>query len=88
MDHLFVFFSCSFVFFNHISAVIVRVLRLKCGKTWVRAQSGQTKMHNIDICCFIAKYAALWRNSKHWLARNQDHASERSDRSTRGLLVQ
>ena len=37
---------------------------------------GQTKDYNIGICCFSAKHAALWKNSKDWLAGNQDHVSE------------
>jgi len=27
-------------------------------------------------CCFSAKHAALSRNSKDWLTRNQDNVSE------------
>ena len=34
--------------------------------------SGQTKDYNICNCCFTAKHAALRRNSKDWLAWNQD----------------
>jgi hypothetical protein len=40
------------------------------------------------MCCFSAEYAALWRKSKDWLARNQNNVSEWSDISTRGLLFQ
>jgi hypothetical protein len=43
-------------------------------------RSGQTKDHKIDICCFSAKQAALWRKSKDWLTRNQN-VSEWSDMS-------
>jgi hypothetical protein len=49
-------------------------------------RSGQTKDYKIGICCFSAKHAALRRNNKDWLARNQDNVSEWSDMSTRGLL--
>jgi hypothetical protein len=37
---------------------------------------GTTKDYKIGICCFSAKYAALRRKSKYWLARNQDNVSE------------
>ena len=33
--------------------------------------SGQTKDYEIGIFCFSAKYAALSRKSKDWLALNQ-----------------
>jgi hypothetical protein len=51
-------------------------------------RSGQTKDDKIGICCFSAKYTALRRKSKNWLARNQNNVSEWSDMSTRGLLFQ
>jgi hypothetical protein len=51
-------------------------------------RSGQTKDYKIGICCFTAKYAALRRKSKDWLARNQDNVYEWSDISTRRLLFQ
>ena len=50
--------------------------------------SGQTKDYKIGICCFSAKHAALRRNNKNWLARNQNNVSEWSNMSTRGLLFQ
>ena len=50
--------------------------------------SGQTKDCKIVICCLLAKYAALTRKNKDWLARNQNNVSEWSDMSTHGLLVQ
>ena len=50
--------------------------------------SGQTKDYKIGICCFFAKYAALRRKSKDWLARNQDNVSEWGDMSIRRLLFQ
>jgi predicted LPLAT superfamily acyltransferase len=40
------------------------------------------------MCCFSAKHAALRRESKDWLARNQNNVSEWSDISTRILLFQ
>ena len=50
--------------------------------------SGQTKDYKIGICCFFAKYAALRRTSRDWLARNQDNVSEWGDMSIRRLLFQ
>jgi hypothetical protein len=49
---------------------------------------GQTKDYEIGICCFSAKHTALRRNSKYWLARDQNNVSGRSDMSTRGHLPQ
>ena len=49
---------------------------------------GQTKNYKFGICCFSAKYAALRRKRKDWLARNQDNVSEWGDMSIRGLLFQ
>jgi len=45
-----------------------------CG---VKPWSGQTKDYKIGICCFSAKHAALKREreSKDWLARNQENVS-------------
>jgi hypothetical protein len=50
--------------------------------------SGQTKNYKIGICCFSAKYVALRRKTKDWLARNQDNVSEWGDMSIHGLLFQ
>ena len=50
--------------------------------------SGQTKDYKIGSCCFSAKYAALRRKSKDWLARNQDNVSEWGDMSIHRLLFQ
>ena len=36
---------------------------------------GQTKDYKIGISFFSAKYAALRRKSKDWLARNRDNVS-------------
>jgi len=38
--------------------------------------SGQSKDYKFGICFFSAKHAALRRNSKYWLAWNQDNVSE------------
>jgi len=53
-------------------------------KVW----SDQAKDYKIDICCFSAKYAALSRNNKDWLARNTDNVSDWGDMTTRQLLFQ
>ena len=50
--------------------------------------SDQTNDYKIGICCLSAMHAALRRNSKDWLARNQDNVSEWSDMFIRGLLCQ
>ena len=49
---------------------------------------GQTKDYKIGSCCFSAKHAALGRESKYWLARNQNNVSEWSDMSNSELLCQ
>ena len=51
-------------------------------------RSGQTKDYKIGICCFSAKYAALRRKSKDWLALYQDNVSEWGDMSIHKLLFQ
>ena len=54
----------------------------------IGSRSDQTEDYVIGMCCFSAKYAALRRKSKDWLARNQDNVSGCADISTRGLLFQ
>jgi hypothetical protein len=44
--------------------------------------------YKIEICCLFAKYAALRRKSKDWLAWNQNNMSVWSDMSTCRLLFQ
>ena len=51
-------------------------------------RSGLTKDYKIGICCFSAKYVALSRKSKDWLAWNQNNVSEWRDMSICGLLFQ
>ena len=48
-------------------------------------RSGQTKDYEIGICCFSAKQAALRREIKDWLTRNQDNVSEWGDMSISGV---
>ena len=72
-----------------IGGVMVSVLVSSAIDRGFEPRSGQTKPdYQIGIGCFSAKYAALRRKSKDWLARNQDNVSECSDVSTHGLLFQ
>ena len=50
--------------------------------------SGQTSDYKIGMCCFSVKHAALSRNCKDWLARNQDNVSKWGSMHIRGLLCQ
>ena len=59
-----------------IGGVMVSVLALSAVDRGFEPWSGQTKDYKIGICCFSAKYAALRRKSKDWLAQNQDNVSE------------
>ena len=52
---------------------------LECDRSWVRAQSSQTKDYKISICCFSAKHAALRRKSKDWLAWDQENVFKLSN---------
>ena len=40
------------------------------------SRSGLTKDYKIGICCFFTKHDALRRQSKDWLAWNQNNVSE------------
>ena len=73
---------------NRISGVMVSVPDSSAVDRGFEPRSGQTKDYKIDICCFSAKHAALRKNSKDWLARNQNNVTEWSNMSTRGLLFQ
>jgi hypothetical protein len=73
---------------HRIGGVMVSVLASSEVDRGFEPQSGQTKDNKIGMCYFSAKYAALRRKSKDWLARNQNNVSEWSDISTRGLLFQ
>ena len=67
---------------------MVSVLASSAVDRGLEPRSGQTKDYKIGMCCFSARYAALRRKSKDWLARNQNNVSEWSDMSIRGLLFQ
>jgi len=62
--------------YNHISGVMVSFLASSVVVHGFELRSGQIKEYKIDICCFSAKYAALRRKRKDWLARNEDNVSE------------
>jgi hypothetical protein len=82
--YLGIYFSRSLSFSYHINCYLKDGLCLvgwqdnftvlECGRSWVRA-NGSNKYYNIGIYCFSAKHA-LRRESKDWLARNQDIVSE------------
>jgi hypothetical protein len=72
---------------NRIGSVMVSVLASSAIDCGYEPRSGQTKEYKFGICCFSAKKASLRRNSKDWLARNQNNVSEWSDISTRWLLL-
>jgi hypothetical protein len=55
------------------------VLATNVEDRFLESRSGQTINYTIDMCCFLAKHAALRRKSKYWLARNQDNLSEWGD---------
>ena len=55
---------------------MVNVLASSAVERGFEPRSGKTKDYDIGMCCFSAKYAALRRMSKDWLARNQDNVSE------------
>ena len=73
---------------NHIIGVIVCVLVLSGVDCWFNALTDQTKIGEIDICCFSTKHVALRSKNKDWLARHQDNVSEWGNMSNHGLLFQ
>ena len=73
---------------NRIGGVIVSDLASSVVDRGFEPRSGQIKDYNIGIYCFSAKYAALGRKSKDWLARNQENVFKWGDMSIRGLLFQ
>ena len=73
---------------NRIGGVMVSVLASSAVDRGFENRSSQTKDYNIGMCCFSVKHATLRRNSKDWLARNQDNVSEWGDMSICRLLFQ
>jgi len=49
---------------NGVGGVIVNVFVASAVDRGFEPRSGQTKDYAIDICCFSAKHAALWRKGK------------------------
>ena len=74
--------------YNRINGVMVRVLASSVVDRELEPRSGQTKDYKIGVCYFSAKYVALRRKVKDWLARNQDNVSEWGDMSICWLLFQ
>ena len=44
--------------------------------------AAQSKDYEMGMCCFYPRHAALRDKNKDWLSRNQDNASEYSNKST------
>ena len=61
---------------NCIGGVMVIMLSSSVVDRGFEPRSGQANNYEIGICCFYAKYAALRRKSKAWMARNQDNVSK------------
>jgi hypothetical protein len=97
-------FLLSLILFLHIYFIsLIYILYVK-SQTWVIVKrqlshvyimawtsqwnDDEVRDNEIDICCLSAKHAALRRESKDWLAWNQDNVSELGDMSIRGLLFQ
>jgi hypothetical protein len=73
---------------NRVGSIMFSVLASSAVGRGFEPRLDQTKDYKIGMCCFLAKHAALRRNSKDVLARNQDNVSELGDMSIRGLLFQ
>jgi hypothetical protein len=73
---------------NSIGGIMVSLLTSSVVDREFEPRSGLTKDYKIGICCFSAKYVALSRKSKDWLAWNQNNVSEWRDMSICGLLFQ
>ena len=72
---------------NRIGGIMVSVIASSAVDRGFEPRSGQTKDYKIGICYFSAKYAALRRKSKDWLAWNQNNVSEWSNMSTSELAL-
>ena len=73
---------------NRIGGVMASIFASSTVYRGFEPRSGQTKDYKFGINCFPAKYAALRRKSKDWLARNQDDVSKWVNMSIGGLLFQ
>jgi hypothetical protein len=72
---------------NSIGSVMVSMVASSLVDCGFEPRSGQIKDYKMCICYFSAKYAALRRKSKDWVAHNQDNVSEWDDMSICGLLL-
>ena len=72
---------------NRIGGIMVSVIASSAVDRGFEPRSGQTKDYKIGICYFSAKYVALRRMSKDWLAWNQNNVSEWSNMSTSELAL-
>ena len=73
---------------DRIGGVMVSMLTSSAVDRGFELRSGQAKDYKIGICYFSTKQAALRRESKDWLARNQNNVSRWSDMSTLRQLFQ
>ena len=73
---------------NRIGGVLVSVLAASADDREFLPLSSEIKDYKNGICCFSTKHAALRRQSKDWLALNQNNVSEWSDMSTSRLMFQ
>jgi hypothetical protein len=62
-------------FENRIGGVVVSVLASSAVDRGFEPRSVQDIDYKIGICSLSANHAALRRNTKDWLARNQDNVS-------------
>jgi hypothetical protein len=73
---------------NRIGGVIVSMLASSAVDREFEPRLYQNKDYNIGMCGSVARYAALNKKSKDWLARNRNNVSEWVDMYIRGLLFQ
>jgi predicted LPLAT superfamily acyltransferase len=73
---------------DRIGGIMVSMLTSSAVDRGFELRSGQAKDYKIGICYFSTKQAALRRESKDWLARNQNNVSRWSDMSTIRQLFQ
>ena len=73
---------------DRIGGIMVSMLTSSAVDRGFELRSGQAKDYKIGICYFSPKQAALRRESKDWLARNQNNVSRWSDMSTLRQLFQ
>ena len=57
---------------NRIGGVMVSMLASSAVDRGFELLSGQIKNHEIGICCFSAKHAALRSKNKDWMSRKSE----------------